>query len=692
MAPPGSSEPPGPRAPGGKAVLLLAALAAAAFAGAAALIVYLIADLSPAAETPPRARSVQAPPPPPPPKGLILKFSAPEAQVWIAHYKGHEVQGGEALLSELADGSYELVLRSPGYQTYLAQVDIENGRGRHEAEMEPVTGSLNVRSVPGAQVTAIDSSGREHPLGTIPPDGLLESEGELKIGEYILRLDSPGHQPKNVQGVKVLLGRTAKAQISMDPLPGELRIFTVPEGAGVYIAGEHRGTTPCSLTKIPAGREVLVEVFKRGYKRLRQTLQLTPGEVRVLDFGILRAEAGAVECRFLNPDMANLEQAKIFVDGKEFAQAELKTAHKLYLPEQETGTRKIRILHPDYLPWEGETMVKDQKTAALNIRLKPRPARLRVATAPETKFTLWADGRELTMDKGSYILPAGKTAHLKLKAKGYKAVRKICRPAPNARNIWKVSLERNTGPEEGETWTLPKPKIDMLWIPPGTFTMGSPPNETWREPDESPRTEVTFLEGFWLGKHEVTQKQYQAVMGINPSRFKNQKGKGEWPVEMVSWEEIMEFCHRVEEQERIAGRLPDGYSYSPPTEAQWEYACRAATAGAYAGELPKMAWFKNNSRGTTRPVGTKRPNAWGLFDMHGNVWEWCRDWKGPYPGGKVTDWTGPPNGTERVYRGGSWYDDPRFCRSANRNDLQPSERYASLGFRLALRPVRQTGQ
>jgi len=173
-------------------------------------------------------------------------------------------------------------------------------------------------------------------------------------------------------------------------------------------------------------------------------------------------------------------------------------------------------------------------------------------------------------------------------------------------------------------------------------------------------------------------------MGSNSSRFKG----GQLPVENVSWGDAMEFCRKLTERERQAGRLPSGTIYTLPTEAQWEYACRAGTTGDYAGEVDAMAWYAKNSGAATHAVGTKQANAWGLHDMHGNVWEWCADWYADkLPGGSVSDSKGPASGSFRVRRGGSWGYDAAYCRSAFRDGVSPGYRNGILGFRLALSSV-----
>ncbi|MBP5510082.1 MAG: formylglycine-generating enzyme family protein [Kiritimatiellae bacterium] len=220
------------------------------------------------------------------------------------------------------------------------------------------------------------------------------------------------------------------------------------------------------------------------------------------------------------------------------------------------------------------------------------------------------------------------------------------------------------------------------WCPAGTFTMGSPPTEEGRSYDER-QHEVTLTKGFWMAETEVTQRQWKGVMGGNPSDFKGD----DRPVENVSWDDCQEFIAKVN------ARLPD-VQMRLPTEAEWEYACRAGTGGAYGGtgNLDEMGWYYGNSGRWTHPVKQKRPNAWGLYDMHGNVWEWCADRCGEYPSGSATDPTGPASGSLRVLRGGSWLDRASYCRSANRDWNNPGYRYGNFGFRLCCSAgLRDTG-
>jgi formylglycine-generating enzyme required for sulfatase activity len=235
----------------------------------------------------------------------------------------------------------------------------------------------------------------------------------------------------------------------------------------------------------------------------------------------------------------------------------------------------------------------------------------------------------------------------------------------------------------GENFTVPDLNLSMIWVKPGTFTMGSPTSETGLGFFET-QHQVTLTDGFYLGKYEVTQAQWERVMGSNPSYFKG----ADKPAEQVSWNDAVDFCNKLTEMEKNAGRVPHGMSYQLPTEAQWEYACRAGTTTKYSwgNDIdPKLANYRDSGLSKTRAVGSYRTNPWGFYDMHGNVGEWCADGYGKYPTGSVTD----PIGLEsispsqrRVTRGGSWDNYGPNLRSAKRYNSAPYYSGLSIGFRV----------
>jgi len=249
------------------------------------------------------------------------------------------------------------------------------------------------------------------------------------------------------------------------------------------------------------------------------------------------------------------------------------------------------------------------------------------------------------------------------------------------------SMSRTTATQDATRQTQPAPSqqtgqshtrtnqagIEFVLIPPGSFMMGST-----NEADEGPVHRVTISKGFYMGKYEVTQAQWQSVMGNNPSEFKNCGGN--CPVEEVSWDDAQNFINKLNASN-------DGFSYRLPTEAEWEYACRAGTTGDYAGNLNEMAWHsEENSRYQTHAVGGRRLNDWGLADMHGNVWEWCQDWYHETYYGAPTDGSAWLSGGEQKYRvlrgGASWYLDASHLRSAYRYNTTPDRRANTFGIRL----------
>jgi len=235
-------------------------------------------------------------------------------------------------------------------------------------------------------------------------------------------------------------------------------------------------------------------------------------------------------------------------------------------------------------------------------------------------------------------------------------------------------------------------EIVVRYVPGGTFTMGSPESEKDRSSDETEHR-VTLSSHYWMGETEVTQGQWVAVMGSNPSHF---KGDPALPVETVSWEDAQGFIKAL----NTRCGLPAGWKWALPSEAQWERACRGGktTATAYGdslssaqanfnGNYPYGGAAKDSWLANTAPVRSYKANAYGLHDMHGNVWEWCADWHDAYPAGAATDPAGPNSGSYRVIRGGSWSNGGTDCRSAYRFRITPDDRFNRMGFRLAAVPA-----
>jgi formylglycine-generating enzyme required for sulfatase activity len=235
--------------------------------------------------------------------------------------------------------------------------------------------------------------------------------------------------------------------------------------------------------------------------------------------------------------------------------------------------------------------------------------------------------------------------------------------------------------------------ITFVPIPAGSFSMGSTTGNSREQP-----VHTVALSAFEMGAYEITQAQYKSVIGSNPSRF---TGDDNLPVEMVSWEDAVAFCNALSTKAGLQPCYNDSSGscdfskngFRLPTEGEWEYACRAGSTTEYnlgGAEndlaLARAGWYNVNSSSKTHPVGQKTPNAWGLYDMHGNVWEWCNDWFGSYTSGSATNPTGALNGSDRVDRGGCWFSNANYCKSAFRSYITPASRWFDLGFRVVRRP------
>ena len=253
--------------------------------------------------------------------------------------------------------------------------------------------------------------------------------------------------------------------------------------------------------------------------------------------------------------------------------------------------------------------------------------------------------------------------------------------------VWAQEKQEKALPEKMSIALDGGVKMDFVLIYPGSFMMGS--GKWWSEV-EKPVHEVMMTHPFFMGVFEVTQAQWKAVMGDNPAHFKGD----DLPVEQVSWEDCQRFIEklkakvaRASQRSAASQSSSGGLTCRLPTEAEWEYACRAGSKTEYAfGEdetaFGEFAWYNENSEKKTHPVGQKEPNAWGLYDMHGNVWEWCADWYGSYAATSISDPKGPESGSERVVRGGDWCTSAVNSRSAFRGKCTSGNRYSGLGFRV----------
>ena len=345
--------------------------------------------------------------------------------------------------------------------------------------------------------------------------------------------------------------------------------------------------------------------------------------------------------------------------------------------------------------WDG---LKSVEQYAKRVNLPPTQTldlgnnvNLELVLIPAGKFTMGTpepppvdeDGFRKKIITGQALLAASATALLVMLAVVIvRAIRKKRRPQISLGLLLLVTVAAGGAVLSGVHWRLSARGLEQAKV---DFVAAKARFDS-ADQSEKPAHPVTLTKPFYMAKFAVTQEQWQQVMGANPSYFKGRDN----PVETVSWDDAQAFCKKVTEQSKQTVRLP--------TEAEWEYACRAGTATTYhsgdaEANLARVAWYDANSKNTTHPVGQKEANTFGLYDMHGNVWQWCQDWYADdYYGKSPTENPeGSAQGAFRVLRGGSWDDGPVYCRSAGRDGYGPGlRRSSSVGFRVALAPASRT--
>ena len=395
---------------------------------------------------------------------------------------------------------------------------------------------------------------------------------------------------------------------------------------------------------------------------------------------------------------SNVSGAFVFVDGQKVGTTPLLGV------ALSTGEHRVLVEKQGYTTYQKRVQIEAGRSMSLHVELsrqatskgriyvdkQPDDARVRILNISP------AFHQGLELDAGLY--------HIEVSADGYASKKVwVALEADEDKRV-DIRLERMTSSRQAQKISNSL-GMEFVHIPRGTFTMGSSSNELGGENDER-RHQVTLTKGIYMQTTEVTQGQWKAVMGGNPSKFKN--CGDDCPVERVAWYDAQKFIQKL-------NRMEGSNRYRLPNEAEWEYASRAGSTTAFANgdiselkcgydsNLDAMGWYCGNSsvryRGCfnitkgggskcagTHPVAQKQPNAWGLYDMHGNVWEWCQDWYGDYPSGSVTDPNGSPGGSDRVLRGGSWGNGSRRCRSADRSGLAPGDRRGGVGFRLLRNP------
>lgn len=611
-----------------------------------------------------------------------VRFSG-EVNGALAAPRGH-------LSAIMPEGDYAVRVTAANFAPQLfgftPQADVQ----RLTVQLEPATVALTVHSVPYADVFAGAGAQAALYLGRTDMEGTLELPDRLLQGPHTLQLRARGYAPG---AFPVTLAHDQENALiaGLEAIGVPVTLLALPQGARIHAEGQLLGTAPLRLDSVQPGADLTLTASLEGYRPTSRTIHPQPGEGVTVDFGQLERMEGLLRL-LIGYAVAGGDDspATVTING-----SVVDPSAPAAVP---AGQATIRVEHADYAPYEHSLEVRDRARINLPVTLQPLPGRLQIDVDPVVDYRIDVDGRPVpTADR--IELPAGRMAKVEIQAKDFLPVTREFTPRPNETLAWQATLEPIPGPKTGQPWTLPYLDEVFVWIAPGKFTMGSPPTEIENRPNEGPPTRVTLTKGFWMMRYEVRQSLWGQLMPENPSQHEGPA----LPVQEVTWIEAMEFCKRLTDLEAKAGRLPQGYAYRLPTEAEWEYAARAGTKtpfpwgneasgtnGNFRGSYPpRRGGGAVEGAPTYGPVasGSFLPNDWGLHDMQGNVAEWCLNiFNGRLPGGSVTDWTGPADGRDYPVRGGGWDGYAPRARPAARERLAATTHSPSVGFRIVLAP------
>lgn len=538
-----------------------------------------------------------------------------------------------------------------------------------------------------AQTTMQDDSTTEESHAEQPPAQItpepVDSEAVLKsiisISEVSEREKPLVRSKANLSSIP-LSDRLPRPAAMIDGKVGGLVILTQPDGADVDISPDTHLRSPVLLSELEPG-DYDISFSAKGYHGETRTVTVKAGSYTELPLVSLKRQSGSLG---IDSSPASLEW-RIIRSPDDIPDEISKGKSPSSIEALPTGNYMIEFSLSGWAPSVESFEIKNgEQTKVTGILAS---GSLVVSSIPEGAEIIAANGKVIgTTPYAQTIVPTG-DCKLTLRLREYKEahVEGIVREGETLR--LSCVMDRANGAVEGRDWTLPDHGIEMLWVNPGTFAMGSGKDDPNAIIRETPQHKVTLTQGFWLGRYEVTLGQWEAVMGYTPNFFRN--GGPQLPVEFIDWDEAMEFCRRLNMQERREGRLPVGYEYTLPTEAQWEYACRAGSVELAVSELEALAWHQGNSDKKTHKIGSLPANQWGFSDMLGNVSEWCFDAYAPYSDADLTDPVRTEGGEPLcVMRGGSWDNTVVSCRPSYRFYSSAGARSEKVGFRLALAPVR----
>jgi formylglycine-generating enzyme required for sulfatase activity len=558
-------------------------------------------------------------------------------------YLNNEPVGKTPFQAEKPEGRYEWRVVRDLYLAEAGVFELKSGeKQKLSLQLKPNYGTLEVISVPEAGATIAVNGFK---TGKSTPATLEE----VPSGEQTLTLTHAWYET-TTQKVTVVAGKSEQVRITMQPNFAELTLVAKADEE-VYLNDSFKGKG--TLTERIAPGVYRVEVRKAGHTPASKQLTLSRGDKESLSLTptpILSA------LKVVSDPM----EADIYLNGK------LVGSTPQIVRDLLVGDYELELRKAGYGSTKQTVTVKEGQTVEVNLTL---------ASTGSIAFTSEPSGADLYIN-GTYKgrtpytasdLPAGSYTY-ELRKEGYETLSaSAVVDAGKTAQLYKLLSSSRMAFEP-----------EMVFVEGGTFTMGctSEQGDACHD-NEKPAHHVT-LSSFQIGKYEVTQAQWLAVMGNNPSHF---NGCDNCPVENVSWNDVQDFIGKLNQL--------TGKNYRLPTEAEWEFAARGGNkskGSKYAGgtDIGSVAWYSSNSSSKTHAVGQKQANELGIYDMSGNVWEWCEDWHGDYSSSAQTNPKGPQNGSYRVLRGGSWYISAEICRVSFRGDVSPDDRGFNLGFRLVL--------
>ncbi|MDP8238185.1 MAG: SUMF1/EgtB/PvdO family nonheme iron enzyme [Candidatus Hatepunaea meridiana] len=546
------------------------------------------------------------------------------------------LEPGVQLVTIMADGYLDVEFGRHNYQPRRTRKILVTG------EQPKGLGSFRIETTPsGAMVT----------FNNLPVPGLTPlTLSDQPTGTHSIRIEKDDYCSLD-ETVTIEKDKTVTRTFTLQKEYASLKVTSDPPGATVYLDGDQLGTTPLDRNDLSIGEGILT-VEKDGYVTNSQTVRLKVGDNPPVNVYLV-LQTGSVSITTIPSG------TEIFLDGESLG---IYNGTPLVRDKLSLGSHTVRASIDGYDDAEQIIAVTFNKISTVPLSLQGKPGALFVTTTP-SGASIYLDGKDTGKKTSAKISDLSMGEHeLRLTLSGYGDIDTLVT----------ISLGKTITLNEMLAETTHGMKF--VQIPAGSFMMGS--NDGYNF-DENP-VHMVNIKSFFVMTTEVTQAQWKAVMNNNPSRFKGDN----LPVENVSWNEIKDFLKKLNKKD-------PNRNYRLPTEAEWEYACRAGTTAKYysgdsESDLKRVAWYDGNSGKKTRPVGQKQPNEWGLYDMHGNVWEWCEDCYHDGYNNAPNDgsaWVSPSE-SYRVSRGGSWRNYPEYCRSANRNDFHLDTCGSNGGFRL----------